>query len=132
MSVFLADLIVVVHLGYVLFVIAGLFLIWIGVALRWSWVRRPAFRVPHLVCTLIVPLEALGGVICPLTTWERDLRRAAGQQPDEISFVGRLVRDVLFYDAPPWVLTICYVVFGILVLATFFLVPIQRKRSPAA
>lgn len=130
----LADGIVVFHLAYVFFVLLGFAAIWLGVFLRWAWVRRPAFRVPHLLCTLIVPIEALNSFECPLTTWERNLRREAGQAAEEISFVGRLVRDVLFYDVPPAVLTTCYVVFGLLVLATFFLVPIRRAtaRVPAA
>lgn len=128
---FLADLIVVLHLGYVSFVLAGFALTWIGVWLRWGWVRRPAFRIPHLVCTLIVPLEALSGVLCPLTTWERNLRLEAGQNPEDISFVARLARDLLFYQAPEWVFTVCYVAFGALVLATFFLVPIRRRAAAA-
>jgi len=126
-SAALADLIVVLHLGYVLFVIVGLVLIWLGVALGWGWVRRPAFRVPHLVCTLIVPIEALVGYVCPLTTWERELRWRAGQHPEEISFMGRLARDLLFYEAPPWVFTLSYVVFGLVVLATFLFVPMRRR-----
>jgi|SRR5687767_5893963 len=126
----LADLIVVLHLGYVLFVIVGLVLIWLGVLLRWGWVRRPGFRVPHLVCTLIVPVEALIGYVCPLTTWEHELRLRAGQHPEEISFMGRLARDLLFYQAPDWVFTVCYVAFGLVVVATFLRVPI-RRRSPA-
>ena len=126
---FLADAIVVAHLAYVLFVVLGFAAVWLGVALRWGWVRRPAFRVPHLVCTLIVPIEVLSDVRCPLTTWERELRREAGQYPEDISFVGRLARELLFYDVPHHVLTICYVVFGLLVLATFFLVPIRRAVS---
>lgn len=125
----LADAIVVAHLGYVLFVVLGFAAVWLGVALRWSWVRRPAFRIPHLVCTLIVPIEALGGLLCPLTTWERNLRLEAGQQPEDISFMGRLARELLFYQAPEYVFTIGYVVFGLLVLATFFLVPIRRATS---
>lgn len=122
----LADLLVFVHLGYVAFVVVGLLLIWLGVACGWTWVRRPLFRVPHLVCTLIVPLEALVGMICPLTTWERELRLQAGQVPEDISFLARLARDVLFYRAPQWVFTVSYVAFGLVVLATFFLVPIRR------
>ena len=129
---FLADLIVVVHLGYVLFVLLGLVVIWLGVALRWPWVRRPLFRVPHLVCTLIVPIEALVGLVCPLTTWERELRYEAGQSPEEIGFVPRLARDLLFYQAPDWVFTLAYVLCGLVVLWTFFRVPIRRApRSQA-
>lgn len=125
----LADLIVVLHLGYVLFVLVGLVLIWLGVLLRWDWVRRPAFRVPHLVCTLIVPVEAVIGYVCPLTTWEHELRMRAGERPEEISFMGRLARDLLFYEAPQWVFTVCYVAFGLLVLVTFLRVPMRRRAA---
>src|SRR5262245_31719635 len=127
----LADLIVVLHLGYVLFVVVGLMLIWLGVALRWEWVRRPAFRLPHLVCTLIVPIEAVIGYVCPLTTWERELRLSAGQHPEDISFMGRLARELLFYEAPQWVFTLCYVAFGLLVLVTFLRVPVRRRAAAA-
>ena len=125
----LADLIVVAHLVYVLFVLLGFASIWVGVLLGWDWVRRPLFRIPHLVCTLIVPLEALAGAICPLTTWERQLRLQAGQRPESISFMGRLARDLLFYEAPPWVFTVCYVAFGLLVLVTIRLVPVRVRRE---
>ena len=125
----LADLIVVLHLGYVLFVIVGLILIWLGVLLRWGWVRRPGFRVPHLVCTLIVPLEALIGYVCPLTTWEHELRLRAGERPEEISFMGRLARDLLFYQAPDWVFTVSYVAFGLIVVATLLFVPMRRRAA---
>lgn len=128
----LADLIVVFHLAYVSFVIAGLLLIWLGAVLGWEWVRRPLFRVPHLVCTLIVPVEALGGMACPFTVWERNLRLGAGQSPEDISFVARLARDVLFYRAPEWVFTVSYVAFGLVVLVTFFGIPIRRSATRAA
>ena len=127
----LADLLLYVHLVYVGFVIAGLVLVWIGVAAGWDWVRRPTFRWPHLVCTLIVPVEALIGMICPLTTWEYELRLRAGQQPEDITFMARLARDILFYEAPQWVFTVAYVAFGLVVLATFFLVPIRRRAVRA-
>jgi len=128
-SALLADLLLYLHLAYVSFVIAGLVLIWLGALLGWTWVRRPRFRVPHLVCTLIVPTEALVGMICPLTTWEYELRLRAGQQPADIGLMARLARDLLFYEAPQWVFTLGYVAFGVVVLATFFLVPIRRAAA---
>lgn len=124
---FLADLIVILHLAYVGFVLVGLLLVWLGVALGWGWVRRPSFRVPHLVCTLIVPIEALAGLVCPLTTWERELRLEAGQRAEDISFMARIARELLFYSAPDWVFTLSYVLFGLIALATFFLVPIRKR-----
>jgi tellurite resistance protein TehA-like permease len=67
-----------------------------------------------------------------LTVWERELRLQAGQMPGEISFVGRLARDLLFYEAPQWVFTLCYVGFGLLVLAMLVLVPIRRGAGPGS
>lgn len=127
----LADLIVVAHLVYVGFVALGFVAILAGGALGWRWVRRYGFRIPHLVCTLIVAVEAVLGIVCPLTEWEAELRRSAGQTPEELSFVARLVRDVLFYEAPQWVFTASYVAFAALVLFTWFGIPARRRpRGP--
>ena len=40
----LADVVVVVHAGYVLFVVIGLLVIAVGVARGWQGVRNPWFR----------------------------------------------------------------------------------------
>jgi hypothetical protein len=125
----LADVIVVFHLAYVAFALCGEAIVLVGWALGWAWVRNRTFRAIHLVCVVVVPLEALADVLCPLTAWEHDLRRAAGQDVDDISFVGRLARDLLFFEAPPWVFTTCYVVFGLLVIATLWLVPPRRRQA---
>jgi hypothetical protein len=36
---------------------------------------------------------------------------------------------LLFFDAEPWVFTVCYTLFGLAVLATFVLAP-PRLRKP--
>src|SRR2546425_8327969 len=66
----LADVVLVIHFAFVAFVILGLLAVWTGRFLRWSWVRNFWFRVAHLLAIGIVAAQALGGVICPLTTWE--------------------------------------------------------------
>jgi len=64
-----ADLLIALHLGFILFVVAGgLF------ALRWprlAWVHLPA-------AIWGVSIE-IGGWICPLTPLENSLRRSAGE-----------------------------------------------------
>ena len=129
MKALLADVIVTVHLAFVLWVILGLVLVLVGWPLGWRWIRNPTLRVVHLLCPLVVAMEALCGVECPLTTWERDLRISAGQTVEDISFVGRLVRDVLFYEPPdPIVFTISYSVFAALVVAAMFVVKPDWSR----
>ncbi len=126
-----ADLLVAVHLGFIAFVIGGQFVILIGAALRWQWIRNRWFRVAHLLAIVFVALEAVIGMICPLTEWEYFLRRGAGQIVEEdISFVGRFARELLFYELPTWVFTTAYVSFALVVVLTMVFVPPQWRRPP--
>lgn len=74
MNEFWANVIVAIHLGYLVFVIAGMLAILLGMALRWQWIRNPWFRLTHMAMILVVALEAVAGITCPLTTWEEALR----------------------------------------------------------
>ena len=127
----LADLVVAFHFSYLLFTVGGEVLILVGAALHWQWIRSRLFRLLHMAAVVIVAVEALIGYLCPLTRIEYTLRQAAGQQIDsDISFVGRLIRSVLFYDFPGWFFTFLYVGFGILVLGTYILIsPAQRSKK---
>ena len=74
-------------------------------------------------------VEALLGVVCPLTEWEFRLRELAGQQVErQLSFVARLVRSIIFYDFPSWVFTAAYVGFAVLVAGSFLLIPPRRRK----
>ena len=123
-----ADFIVVLHFAYVSFVVLGLLAIVAGAALRWQWIRNFWFRLIHLAMIGIVVVEALFGMTCPLTTWENDFRLAAGETVQSGSFIGRWVHSLLFYEAPQWVFTAGYCLFGALVLAAFLLAPPRWPR----
>ncbi len=125
----LADLIAVVHFALVVFLVLGWVGILVGLARGWAWVRNFWFRTIHMLLMAVVAAEALGGLDCPLTTWERDLRVSGGEEGQPGSFVGRLVNRVLFYDLPQWVFRVLHCVFGALVLLTFVLAPPRRPRS---
>lgn len=87
-------------------------------------VRNRTFRLLHLVAVGFVGAEGALGVLCPLTVWEYVARRAAGQQvEEEIPLISRLIRQVLFYDFPPWVFSALYVGFALLVLVTYVWIP---------
>jgi hypothetical protein len=119
----LADLVALLHLAYVGVVLIGMLLILVGVARGWRWVRNFWFRVIHLAMIALVVAQSLGGIICPLTTWEYQLRLRAGQSASSGSFIERLVQTLIFFDVPGWVFTVCYAVFGTAVLLTFILAP---------
>jgi hypothetical protein len=125
----LADFIVVVHFAYVAFVVLGQLVIIAGAAFRWRWIRNFSFRLTHFAAIVVVALEAVFGIECPLTIWEYRLRLLAGQEGSAESFVARGVHAVLFYEAPgKWVFTTAYVSFALAVLLTLWLVPPRRTR----
>jgi len=119
----IADAILVVHFGIVLFIVGGLLAVWIGAARRWQWVHNRRFRYAHLAAIAYVAGETLLGIACPLTVWEAVAR---GGAPAE-SFIGRWVRALLFYRAPEWFFTVAYVAWALATLATLRLVPPRRK-----
>lgn len=119
----LADAVVVAHAAYAAFVVVGLAAILVGVAFRWRWVRNFWFRMIHFAMIGLVAMEAILGVKCPLTSLEDSLRAQAGQSVDQASFIARLARDLLFYEAPEWVFGVLHCLFAAAVLATLVLAP---------
>jgi hypothetical protein len=148
-NVFMANLIVFVHLAYVGFVVVLVPVIVLGGLLKWKWVRNFWLRVVHFIMMGVVIVETVFGVTCPLTTWETNYRMAAGQiavKRDELGnpiphgegyveiapteamsedFVARCLRGVLFFpeNVSQETLNLFYYGFGAMILITLFLVP---------
>lgn len=118
----LADVILIVHFAFVLFVTGGLLCIWIGVAAGWRWVHNRGFRIAHLAAIGFVALESLVGMTCPLTEWEDALRGAQSGT----GFIARWLHRVMFYDFPAWTFTTAYVLFALIVAVTYWLAPPRR------
>ena len=77
----LADLVVVVHVGYLAFVAVG------GV-LAWRW-RRLIW--PHLAALTVALVSVTVGFDCPLTNLEKWLRRLAGDHPYQGGFIDHYI-----------------------------------------
>ncbi len=118
-----ADFVVVTHASYVLFVLLGQLVILLGWLRGWQWIRNRWFRGPHLAAIAIVVVESWIGITCPLTTLEHWLRSQAGETTYRGSFLGNAAHDLLFVDWAPWVFTLVYTLFGLLVLLTLVFVP---------
>ena len=126
----LADIVLGLHITVVLFVVFGLLLVLVGGVMKWRWVRNPWFRALHLLCIGIVVAQAWAGVVCPLTTLEMWLRGLGGDNVYAGSFITHWMQSLLYYDAPAWVFTAAYTVFGLLVaLSWVWIKPI--RNSPA-
>ena len=100
----LADLIVIVHFAFLLFVVAG------GVVtLRW-----PKVAWVHLPAALWGALIELFGWACPLTPLEVELRHRGGEAAYTGGFVAHYVMSVLY---PEGLTRAIQVALGVLVLA---------------
>lgn len=121
----MANIVLVIHFLFVLFVVGGLPLIWVGNWMGLSFVRNRRFRFFHLAAILYVTAESLLGVVCPLT-WLEDTLRG---RPTETGFIERWLHSILFYQFPEWVFLVVYVLFALLVIITFRLIPPQPRRS---
>ena len=81
-----ADLLVLLHFSYVLFVLVG------GVLLLW-WRRLVWIHLPAVVWGILVELT---GWICPLTRYENLFRHQAGLEMYDGDFVMRYIMPILY------------------------------------
>jgi hypothetical protein len=98
-----ADLVLVVHLAFVLFVVLG------GLLVMW----RRWLATLHLPAVLWGASLEFFGWICPLTPLEQELRRAAGQAGYSGGFIEHYILPVLY---PPGLTPQVQSLLGALVL----------------
>jgi Protein of Unknown function (DUF2784) len=128
LAAWLADAVLLLHVGVVLFVVGGLGLIVVGNLRGWRFVNRPGFRMLHLAAIAVVVAESWLDIACPLTTLEAALRARAGGPARAGSFIGALMQRLLYFDAPGWVFTMVYTLFGLAVAAAWWRYPPDRRR----
>jgi hypothetical protein len=116
----LADLVVISHLAFILFVVAGGLL-----ALRWRWI--PFLHLPAAVWGVYI--EVSGGV-CPLTPLENALRHEAGLLGYSGSFIEHYLVPVIY----PAGLTqpLQWVLAGVVVLANAFVYTLIWRKHRGA
>jgi hypothetical protein len=123
-----AGAVLVLHFGIVVFVVGGLPLIVAGNMLGWQLVNRLWYRSLHLAAICYVAAESWLGITCPLTTLESWLRTRAGEAPYDKSFIEYWLQRAIFFDAPVWVFTLAYTLFGALVVLVWWRYPPERKK----
>ena len=132
MTSWLADVLLLLHAALVLFVVLFHLAVLSG---RPRWPRRPGWRLAHLGLLAFIVCESWLGIECPLTTWESQLRIAAGQTGySGQGWLADWLHQLLFIDAPGWVFTLIYTAFLGLVLLGFWRVPlrlpVRRPEQP--
>jgi len=115
----LADLVLVLHLAFILFVLWGGFL-----TLRWRW--APLVHLPAAVWG--VPVEVSGG-LCPLTPLENALRRAAGASGYSGGFIEQYLIPAIYPAALSYPLQLLFAGVVVLTNVAVYWVLWRRRRS---
>jgi hypothetical protein len=117
----LADMVVALHFGFVLFVVLGGLLV-----LRW---RRAAWV--HLPCATWGALIEFGGWICPLTPVEKHFRALGNQAGYPESFVEHYITRMMYPAGLTRGMQVAIGVFVIAVNVALYWTAFRRKRSGA-
>ena len=126
-----ADVVLFLHVTLVVFVVGGLALIIVGNLRAWLWVNALWFRVAHLAAIVVVVAEAWVGAVCPLTSLEMWLRAEVRATTYTGSFIEHWLQRFLYYEAPAWVFTLGYSLFGLVVVAAWWYFPPKFNRRGA-
>ena len=81
-----ADLLVLIHLAFILFVVAGGFSVF-----KWPWMA--VLHVPAAIWGVLIEFS---GWICPLTPWENQLRSLAGQEGYAGGFIEHYILQLVY------------------------------------
>jgi len=117
-----ADLLVIIHLIFIIFVVTGGFLV-----LKWR--RMLYLHIPAAVWGAFIEFQ---GWICPLTPLEQHLRQAGGQSVYSGGFVEHYVESIVY---PAGLTREMQIFFGIVVIAInlmtygWLLIGLQRDKG---
>lgn len=120
----IADLLLVIHLLFIIFVIFGGFL-----AVRWRFLI-----FLHLPSALWGALIEFYGWICPLTPWEQELRHLGGQAGYSEGFIEHYLLPIIY---PAALTSRIQTLLGLFVIAvniapyTFIVIRSVKKKKDA-
>lgn len=81
-----ADSLVLLHLAFIIFVLAGGFAVF-----KWHWVVY--LHIPAVCWGALVEYK---GWVCPLTPWENSLRQLAGQEAYPEGFIEHYIFPLVY------------------------------------
>ena len=130
MKIQLSDILVLLHLGWAIFMVGGFVFAVIGIfvpAYR-RWVKLRTAHVIGIVFTASVPLWS---GYCPVTKWENALRLNEGLPAISRSFLVHYAHRILYLDVPLWTITLGTTLVAVVSVALYFVYPPWKERRAA-
>ncbi len=124
----LADLIVVVHLAWILFMLEGFILTLRGFFHK-EFFERWLFRTAHLLGIAYVSTLALMGRYCPLTVWENTLR---AKYDPSLNYPGSFMiyyfEKFVYPDVNPLIIQIPTTFIAVFTVVVFIIKPPEKIK----
>lgn len=124
----LADTVLALHVAIAAFVVVGLLYIILGNIFKWPGANAPWFRLAHIGAIGIIVIETWLQYACPLTVLEMWLRANAQESVYSGGFIAHWLQWLLYYDLPAWIFALGYSLFGLVVVAAWFVFPPDFSR----
>lgn len=115
---FFADLLLIIHFCFILFVILGGLLM-----LRWRNVWK--IHLPAVIWGFIVQFFVL---LCPLTTWENYFRELSGEVGYENGFIDYFLTSIIYLDLSPQIHTIFAILIVLVNLGIYYYIFYQKQH----
>jgi len=122
----IADIIILIHFIWILFILAG-FVLTLGGFIWKKNFDRWLFRTFHLLGILFVATLTILGEYCPLTILENNLM--AKYDPNLIypgSFIAHYVGKLVYPDVEPMIIVVPTIMIGLITLVIYIIKPPMR------
>jgi hypothetical protein len=124
----LADVIVVVHFAWILFMLVG-FIFTLGGFFNKNFFDRWFFRTLHLLGIAYVSTLAIMGRYCPLTIWENTLRAKYDPNLTYVgSFIIHYIEKLVYPDVNPLIIQIPTTFIAIFTVVMFLIKPPEKIK----
>jgi hypothetical protein len=109
-----------------MFVVLGMFYIYMGFFLKFKSIRNIACRIIHLLAMIIVAVQQYFMINCPLTVLEKKLLLLANHEIYHGAFIPHLLKLVNLNIKTEYYLPL-YVSLGLIFILSFILIPPRKK-----
>lgn len=126
-----ADLIVVIHFLWILFMLWGAGrTIWAVIKREKRFLGSMWLRSLHLGGILFVAFFIIIRKPCPLTIWEIRLREISGVESYTGSFIIHYIEQIVYPSVPAWIVNIPSILIGCIILFFYIIYPpfIVKKK----
>lgn len=126
----LADLIIIVHFTWILFMLLGFFWTVYAILFSQKFFQRWVFRTLHLLGIFYVGSLSLLGQVCPLTIWENSLR--AKYDPSQVysgSFIVHYIENLVYPELDVLVIKIATLFIAVFSISIYILKPPQKIKN---